>query len=119
MNITVQRTNFKMEYENITMTRGDTVTFNIQVFDENGQTIDVDSCKFTCKKRASSSEVVFQKSFADGITQSNGLITVRIAPEDTKNVDEGTYFFDCQIGEADDIFTIKKGILTIEWDATF
>ena len=115
----VQRTNFKMEYDNITMTRGDTVTFNIQVFDENENPVEVDNCKFTCKKRASTAETVFQKSLGDGITQSDGLITVRIAPEDTKEVEEGTYFYDCALYVANDVFTIKKGILTIEWDATF
>ena len=115
----VQRTNFKMEYENITMTRGDTVTFNIQVFDENGDPVTIDSCFFTCKKRASSTETVFQKSLGHGITQSDGLITVRIAPEDTREVDEGEYFYDCQLGVANDKYTIKKGVLTIEWDATY
>ena len=114
-----QRTNFKMENENITMSRGDTLMFNVQVFDENGQAMEVDSAFFTCKKRASSQENVFQKALGSGITQSDGMLAVRVAPEDTREVDEGTYFYDMQIGVTPDVYTIKKGILSIEQDVSW
>ena len=112
------RTNFKMEYENIIMTRGDTVCFNCFVFDKEGEPLDVDSAFFTVKERVSGEEI-FQLSFDNGIIQEDGLITVRIAPEDTKDVPVGLYFYDFQIKVNDDVFTLKKGTLTLEWDATY
>ena len=44
------RTNFKYEKENITMIKGDTVSFNVELFDENGNAVAVDTAFFTCKK---------------------------------------------------------------------
>lgn len=114
----MDRTNFKMEYENITMTRGDTVAFNCQVFDMDGEPMDVDSATFTCKKRLTG-EPIFQKSIGAGINMQDGMMTIRIAPEDTREVDEGIYFYDFQIGLGNDIYTIKKGSFTIEWNATY
>lgn len=113
------RTNFQMEYENITMIKGDTVAFNVEVFDENHDPITVDTAFLTCKKRVTGTENVFQKSLSSGISQSDGIISVRIAPEDTKEIDAGQYFYDMCIGLGDDIFTILIGTLSIEQDVTF
>ena len=113
------RTNFQMQNENITMVKGDTLAFNVEVFDENGEAMSVDSAFMTCKKRPSDSEKVFQKSLGNGISQSDGMMLVRVAPEDTREVDEGQYFYDFQIGVGNDIFTIMIGILSLEQDVTF
>ena len=113
------RTNFKMEDKNITMTKGDTLSFNVIVTDQNGNAITVDSADFTCKKLATDEVNVFHKSLDAGISQDDAVLTVRVAPEDTKNVDAGRYSYDCQIGKNGDVFTILKGILTIEQDVTF
>ena len=113
------RTNFQMEYENITMTRGDTLSFNVEVYDQNEDPITADTVFFTCKKRLVHDDNIFQKSLGAGITQDDGLITVRVAPEDTAEVEAGLYFYDCQIGVDSDIYTVMKGILTIEQDVTF
>lgn len=113
------RTNFQMENENITMTRGDTLAFNVEVKDENGNVILVDSADFTCKKRPLGDENIFHKALGAGITQADDLMTVRVAPEDTQEVDAGRYFYDFQIGVEHDKFTLMKGILTIEQDVTF
>ncbi len=113
------RTNFKMENKNITMTRGDTLAFNVFVTDADGNAITVDSADFTCKKMGTDVLNVFRKSLNAGITQDEECLTVRVAPEDTENVDAGQYFYDCQIGVNNDVFTILKGILSIEQDVTF
>lgn len=113
------RTNFKMENENITMVRGDTLAFNAEVVDENGNAIIVDSAHFTCKKRPLETETVFHKALGSGITQTDELLTVRVAPQDTKEVDAGKYFYDFQVGVDHDIYTVMKGVLTIEQDVTF
>ena len=47
----MQRTNFKMEYENIEMTKGDTVAFNCELFDENNNPMEVDTAFFTLKNK--------------------------------------------------------------------
>ena len=103
----MNRTNFKMENENITMVRGDTLSFNAEILDDEGNAVTVDSAHFTCKKRAEGDENVFHKSLGAGINQSDGLITVRVAPEDTREIDAGRYFYDFQIGIDDDIYTIN------------
>lgn len=113
------RTNFKMENENITMTRGDTVAFNAEILDDKGNVVIVDSADFTCKKRVAESENVFHKTLGAGIQQAEGLLTVRIAPEDTQEIDAGRYFYDFCLGIGNDKYTVMKGVLSIEQDVTF
>lgn len=113
------RTNFKMENENITMTKGDTLAFNVEVFDEDKNPITVDSADFTCKKKVLEGENIFHKALGSGIIQSDGILSVRVAPSDTMEADAGRYFYDLQIGLGGDIFTIMKGILEIEQDVSF
>jgi len=112
------RTNFNMTDENITMIKGDTVSFNIIVTDDNGDPITVDSAYFTAKKNPTDVTPSFQKSLGSGITQEDGILTVRIAPSDTASLYEGLYFYDCQIGIDPDKFTLLRGILTLEQDVT-
>jgi len=112
------RTNFKMENQNITMVRGDTLSFNVQIIDENGDPMAVDTAYFTCRKKATGGEDVFRKSLGSGIVQENMLMTVRVAPEDTQNIDEGQYFYDFNVGIGDDVFTIMIGTLSIEHDVS-
>jgi hypothetical protein len=113
------RTNFKFENENITMVKGDTLAFNVQVFDEEGEPFAVDMAEFTCKKIATSPEYLFKKTLGDGITQENMLMTVRVAPEDTREAESGEYFYDMNIGVGDDIYTLKLGLLSILQDVSY
>ena len=113
------RSNFKMENKNITMVRGDTLSFNVEVTDANGEIIEVDSAYFTCKKLATDDVNIFKKALGAGITQDEVGLIVRVAPEDTRNVSAGQYFYDMQIGVGEDIFTILKGVLEIEQDVSY
>jgi hypothetical protein len=113
------RTNFNMNDENITMVRGDTLAFNVEITDQDGEVILVDSAHFTCKKNVTGAEKIFQKSLGSGIIQSDGLLTVRVAPEDTREVDAGQYFYDMEIGVGSDIYTLMIGTLSIQQDVTF
>ena len=113
------RTNFKMENKNITMVRGDTLSFNVEVTDANGDLIEVDSAYFTCKKLATDDVNVFKKALGSGISMLDNCYVVRVAPEDTRNVSAGQYFYDMQIGVGEDIFTILKGVLEIEQDVSY
>ena len=109
------RTNFQMEYQNITMIRGDTLAFNVEVIDQDGEPMTVDSAYFTVKK-AIVNDIVFRKSLTDGITQTDNLLCVRVAPEDTQEIDEGRYYYDFSIGVDDDVYTPMIGMLSIEQD---
>lgn len=112
------RTNFQFENQNITMVKGDTLAFNVEVFDEAGQPITVDSAFMTCKEVPTREEFVFQKSLSDGITQEDGIMVVRIAPNDTKEAEAGEYFYDFQIGVGQDVFTIMNGTLSLMQNVT-
>ena len=117
----IKRTTFKCEDEYITMDRGNTLSFGMELYDEDGNAFDtdLDYAYFTCKKNYTDNENVFQKSLDDGITKiDDGKYTVRVAPNDTKNVELGKYFYDLKIGVNSDVFTVMKGVLEIDFDVT-
>lgn len=102
--------------ENIAMVRGDTLAFGVEI---EGNTDDLDSAYFSVKQDIDSDEYLFQKSLGDGISKvSTGedSITygVRIAPEDTENLEHDKYYYDLEIGLNDDVFTILRGALYLE-----
>lgn len=100
----------------IDMVKGDTLSFGLEI---EGLGQDLESAFFTVRKNETDSEILIQKSLDSGIskTESNKYV-VRLAPEDTSELDAGNYHFDCQIGVNDDIFTIMLGILILEQDVT-
>lgn len=108
----------KKDFEAI---KGDTLAFGIEIeFDESPQQLD--SAYFTCKN-VLNNEICFQKSLGDGISyvkqDGNKLYyRVRVEPSDTKGLELGRYYYDLQINENEDIYTILKGILTIEKEIT-
>lgn len=112
------QTNFNMEYHNITMVRGDTVAFNVVPLDQDGNVVTITSAYFSCKKNRALDTYEFQKSLSDGITQDAGGLFVRIAPEDTADMDAGRYYYDLQLGIDDDVYTVMIGTLSIEQDVT-
>ena len=110
------RANFKMEDQNITMVKGDTLSFAIICKDQYNERIEFDTAYFTCKKNPSDGWNLFRKSLEDGISLVEDHYVVRVSPEDTKYADPGRYYYDLEVGVDDDIFTIMKGILEIEQD---
>ena len=101
---------------NIAMVRGDTLAFAVEIEDLDQ---DLDTCFFSCKSDPSDTEYVFQKSLDNGIEkESIGKYKVRVAPEDTENVEPGKYQYDLQIGLNGDIYTVLKGQLEIVFDIT-
>lgn len=102
--------------KNLSMIRGDTLAFTFEI---EGLEDDLNSCYFSCKKTISDDEYTFQKSLEDGITKvEQGKYKVRIAPEDTHDLEIGNYIYDLQIGISADIYTIMLGPLTIEKEIT-
>lgn len=111
------RTNFNMDESNITMIKGDTLAFGIEIDGLDGQ--DLDSAFFTCKEIPTSSDYIFKKSLGEGITNNgDGTYSVRVAPEDTADVTAGDYYYDLQIGVNGDVYTLMLGLLTILQDVT-
>ena len=102
---------------NISMIRGDTMSFGLEI---EGLEKDLETAYFTARQSPLAEHIVFQKSLGFGITKDEfGKYVVRVAPEDTRNVEAGNYYYDFQIGVNGDIFTLLIGTLTIEQDATF
>ena len=100
----------------IDMVRGDSLSFGLE-FEGLGQNLD--SADFTVKKDDSDATVLIHKDLSDGISKSADYkYIVRLAPEDTADLDAGYYHFDMQVGVNTDIFTIMLGILVLEQGVT-
>ena len=100
----------------INMVKGDSCSFGLE-FEGLGQ--DLETAYLTVKKNALDSEPLFQKSLGSGISKSDDYkYIVRIAPEDTANLDAGLYPFDVQISVNGDVFTIMLGVIILSQDVT-
>ncbi len=101
---------------NLAMIRGDTYAFGVEI---EGLDQDLETAFFSCKKSANDTGYIFQKTITDGISKVNtGTYRVRIAPEDTKDIEAGSYRYDLQIGVNGDVYTVLKGELMITEDIT-
>lgn len=117
----ITRTNFKFLSgdENIQMVKGNTLSFGLQLLeaDETLSNVELTSAYLTVKQNYTDSEFLLQKSIGDGITKTGtGEYAIRIAPDDTLDVEIGRYFYSFDIGIGDDVFTILKGVFEIEED---
>ena len=92
--------------KNITMVRGDTLAFD-SYFDNLDTSLS--SAYFTAKANLEDAEPAFQVSLGEGITEIEGGIHIRRAPELTASLDPGAYFYDFQIGIGSDVYTLMLG----------
>ena len=107
----------------ISMVRGDTLSFGFQITGLNGA--EPDAISFSCKENLEDETYIFSISLGEGIErrsydQATDTLTygVRVAPELTADVELGKYFYDLQIGINDDVLTLVKGKLSIEWEVS-
>lgn len=111
-----------MEKTNLEMIKGDTLSFAVEIeFDDKPQ--ELEKVFFTCKNNLDDDDVVFQKTLGKGISFSKQernkmYYVVRIAPEDTKDIESGYYFYDMQIELNSDVFTILTGALKVRHGIT-
>lgn len=108
-----------MTKQTLTMIRGDTFSFDLQLSDYNNEI--VTSVKFTAKREATDDEFIFQESLENGgVTrlEEEGSFRVRVAPADTDGVEGGLYVYDLEIGLGNDIYTVLMGPLKIIQDVT-
>lgn len=111
---------YKKDIRNI---KGDTYTCTVTI-EDLGQNID--NMYFTCRDSLDDeSNILFQKTINDGITQTNydeendiREFLVRIAPEDTEELQSGSFFYDLKFYINDDKFTIMKGLFIVEQNCT-
>ena len=100
--------------KNIILVKGDTYT---NTFEINNLMQKLDNAIFNIKNGLNDNdEVLVSKTLDDGITivsENNDLskinYVVRLAPEDTKILQSGTYYYELKIGVNNDVFTIMKG----------
>lgn len=110
----MMRTNFRFEEQNLTMVRGDTLSFNMQCVNNANETIEADNVFFTCKRAPTDETAIFRKTLDDGITFEDGWYTLRVAPEDTRKAEIGQYYYDVEIVVGEDAYTVVRGTITIE-----
>lgn len=105
----------------ISMVRGDTLSFGFQITGLEGA--EPDEVYFSCKEHLEDETYIFSIHLGAGIEKRSydaetDTLTygVRVAPSLTEDVDFGKYFYDLQIDINDDILTLMKGKLSIEWE---
>lgn len=99
----------------ITLTRGDTFSADVSIFQPNGRFYvpsDGDSVRFAMKKSPKDEKVLILKEIPID------TLKLILQPEDTKNLDFGNYVYDIQLtkssGEVDTFITKSTLILTEE-----
>lgn len=108
--------------KNLRMVRGDTLSFAVEIeFDDDPQNLE--TAYFTCKQNYDDSEPLFQVSLGEGIEKvkeegNSVFYRVRVAPQNTSELDLGIYYYDLEIGLNDDIFTVLRGALKLDGDVT-
>lgn len=102
--------------KDISLPRGDTFAFGFEAADL-GQ--DLDEAYFSCKLNADDTEYVFQKTIGDGITkESTGKYRIRVAPEDTAELEVTDYAYDFRIVVNNDVATVMSGALKLSQEVT-
>lgn len=121
--VDIMRTNFKMEDKYIKMIRGDTLSFGIQIMEDNeGKPLsqDLDFAHFVCKSNNYINRYIFDKTLNDGITKvGQGEYVVRVDPRDTKYAKAGKYLYELEIGLNGDVFTVMQGVLELQQDVRY
>ena len=105
--------------KSISIIRGDTYSFNF-IINET-----LDNAYFTCKKTMdiNDTDYIFQKTLGNGIslvdtTEDGNVYVVRVAPDDTNEVNKGNYYYDLQLDINGDTFTPLIGKFKITDDVT-
>ena len=106
---------------NLSMIRGDTTSLKFQRKDNDGNVImlQADKAYFTVKKSTAQSNYLIQKTLDDMVLDEEGVYHFTINPEDTDDLDYGTYVYDLEIIQNEVVTTISRGEFIIESEVTF
>ena len=109
--------------KDLTMIKGDTLAFNFQLQGLAGA--ELDGATFTCREKPESADHYFKRELDDGIllqnydsTTDTATYSVRVRPDQTRNMFAGRYYYDLEIQVDNDVLTLMKGRLNIDWDVT-
>lgn len=107
----------------ISMVKGDTMTFGFQIQGLKGQR--PDEIHFTCMQDLEDENYIFERTLNNGVSfrdydSDTDTLTygVRVPPEATEDLQDGLYYYDLQLDINGDVLTLMKGRLTIEWQST-
>lgn len=104
-----------MKYTNLSMVKGDTLAFGIEIEGVD----ELENAFFSCKANKADEDYTFKKSLGDGIYKvDSGKYGVRVAPADTKELEAGDYYYDLQIQVNLDVYTVLIGRLEIVQEIT-
>lgn len=104
-----------MQDRYITMVKGDTLSFGVELADEYGHAVDITDAVFIAKKNYTDATAVFEKTLGSGITKvADGVYTVRVAPSDTASAEAGRYYYQFKVIKSSDVYTIMRGIIELE-----
>lgn len=115
-----------MVIKQLSITRGDTQTYNLTFKKADGTPYCIKNWVlfFTVKANYNlpDSAAVFQKivtTFDDTTSGTSGSANISLLPADTENAEPGIYDFDMAVKTAaGEVFTVVKGKMTIEYDVT-
>ena len=104
-----------MQDKNITMVKGDTLCFGLELTDETGAPFDITNALFVARKDYNNPTALFEKVLGDGIEQvDDGLYSVKVSPEDTADDAVGRYVYQLKVMYGSDVYTVMRGILELE-----
>ena len=110
------------EYD-IEFPRGDTCPLKFSLLDEGKSFIklsETDEMYFTVKKSYGTNEYILQKRFSkQEISEDGDGYTLTIMPEDTNNLNYGTYVYDLYVKSGDLTRTVCMGQITLTNEVTF
>lgn len=99
----------------ITMVKGDTLAFGVEIADESGSPVNITDALFIAKKNYTDTDAVFSVALGSGITKvADGVYSVRVAPSATADAEAGRYFYQFKVMKSNDVFTIMRGIIELE-----
>ena len=96
--------------------RGDTARIRIQL--RNTEVLP-DEIWLSVKRTVNATDYILQKSLTDGIEAGEDMTyDIRIAPEDTQELQIGVYYYDVELRYGEDIYTPVVGRLGLGADIT-
>lgn len=104
--------------------RGDSRTFSLTLTNKaTGLPYNITGWTFYFTIKANitdlDADALLQKVVTTHTDAAAGKTDISIDPADTAGVEPGNYFYDIQaVTDTDDVHTICKGAITIDWDAT-
>jgi hypothetical protein len=105
-----------------TIIRGDNITINILLKDENNTPINLTdyTIYFTVKKNQFDTDenASLKQTVTDIETPENGTVTLVFTKEDTQDLIPGTHFWDLQLKKDDVITSTEMKTLTVDDDIT-